>query len=268
MNLEELVSQAVARADAGEVTHIGFLSPGEQEQALEQLSTVPAAVGRLYGGYRGAVRKKLVVTAVAFVNDTLSAGITYIELRDIPGIGSDSDPGEVWATLRSIGFAPEHLGDVFCTTGTWQAVVDSAALRSRTEPPPARRPVPAPLAALEGIVELDPAEVSFPGQSAKTIRATVPSLRLDAVAGAGFPASRTRLAQEIKIGRFKVNGVEVQSPAFKVSHGDVITCRGRGRLTVDEVLGMTKRGRVSITLTRYNPPTTFTREGERDANTT
>jgi len=92
------------------------------------------------------------------------------------------------------------------------------------------------------------------------MRATVASMRLDAVAGAGFPASRTRLAQEIKVGRFRINGVAVDSPAAHVSPGDVIVCRGRGRLVVEEVAGATKRGRTCVVLTRYSAQMTDRRE--------
>ncbi len=254
MSLDGVISAAAGRAAAGTVTHVGFLDADEQREATALLSTSASAVGRLYGGYKTAVRRKLVVMPVTFIDEAFSAGLTYIELRRVAGLHADSSREQAWAALRALGFPPEHLGDVFCEGGNWQAVVDSAALR-----------------AVKGegsFVELDPAEVSFPGQSMKTMRATVPSLRLDAVAGAGFPASRTRLAQEIKIGRFKVNGVEVQSPSHKIAQGDVVTCRGRGRITVDEVSGLTKRGRISLTLTRYNAPTTFSRQEVQDAHTT
>ncbi len=254
MSLENVISDAAARAASGSVVHIGFLDADEQKKAIEVLSTSASAVGRFYGGYKTAVRRKLVVMPATFIDETFSAGLSYVQLHRIAGIDADSSPGEAWAALRALGFLPEHLGDVFCEEGQWQAVVDSAALRAIKD---------------DGhLVELDPAEVSFPGQSMKTMKVTVPSLRLDAVAGAGFPASRTRLAQEIRIGRFKVNGTQVQSPSYKISQGDVVTCRGRGRLTVDEVSGLTKRGRISLTLTRYNAPTTFSREEGQDAHTT
>lgn len=254
MSLDSTVSAAAARAASGAVVHIGFLDVGEQKEAMAVLSTSASAVGRLYGGYKTAIRRKLVVMPATFIDEAFSAGLAYVELRSIAGLDADAAPGEAWAALRALGFLSEHLGDVFREEGRWQAVVDAAALRA--------------IKAEGRLVELDPAEVSFPGQSMKTMKATVPSLRLDAVAGAGFPASRTRLAQEIRIGRFKVNGAEVQSPSHKIAQGDVVTCRGRGRITVDEVSGLTKRGRISLTLTRYNAPTTFSREEGQDAHTT
>ena len=238
---------AADRAAAGAVAHIGFLDYREQDEARAMLSASATAVGRFYGGYRGAERKKLVVMPVTYIDETYDARITYVALANVAGIDSSSDGSQAWAALRGMGFAPECLGDVFCEGDQWQAVVDSEALL-RVD------------AWGLGIVELDPAEVSFPGQSVRQIKATVSSMRLDAVAGAGFPASRTRLAEEIKIGRFKVNGVAVQSPSSKIAQGDIVTCRGRGRLIVDEVSGVTKRGRIALTLTRCTPPTTFTRE--------
>jgi len=45
-------------------------------------------------------------------------------------------------------------------------------------------------------------------------------------------------------------------------------CRGRGRLVVDEVAGATKRGRISLVLTRYSVQPTDRREDGGDAYAT
>ncbi len=224
---------------------LGFLDEEEQEMAVQALASIGEVMPRFYGGYRGAVRKRLVIMTSGFIVEAFDAGISYFALRgDGLDIGPSSSPEMAIGELRALGIPREHIGDVFYGGNEWQGVVlasvfDDCGMR-RMEGAGAR------------LVELDAAEVAFPGVVPKKIRATAASMRLDAVAGAGFPASRSRLAQEIKAGRFKVNGETIDSPSARVSEGDVIVCRGRGRLVVEEVLGETRRGRFSLLLTRYS----------------
>lgn len=86
----------------------------------------------------------------------------------------------------------------------------------------------------------------------ETIAATVPSMRLDAVAAAGFRTSRSKLTREILAGRFKVNWQETTRLDYQLSEQDVISCRGRGRVVIDSIGGQSKKGRIKITLKRLN----------------
>jgi RNA-binding protein YlmH len=94
-------------------------------------------------------------------------------------------------------------------------------------------------------------ELQAKEEKVKVISATVAALRLDAVAAAGYGTSRSRMAEEIKGQNVKVNWQDVKNAAQAVKAGDVLSFRGRGRVEVAEVRGMTKKGRLSITLKRY-----------------
>src|SRR5690606_31151046 len=86
----------------------------------------------------------------------------------------------------------------------------------------------------------------------KEIKATVASLRLDAVAAEGFGMSRTKMVREIKAERVKLNWQPVSNPALAVKEGDVLSLRGRGRVVVAQVVGTTRKGRTSVVLQRYS----------------
>ena len=77
------------------------------------------------------------------------------------------------------------------------------------------------------------------------------SLRLDAIAAAGYGMSRTRMADDIVAAKVKINWQEAKSPSQAVKVGDVISMRGRGRVEVVEIPGQTKKGRYSILLRRF-----------------
>ncbi|HHY97818.1 MAG TPA: hypothetical protein GX509_03650 [Firmicutes bacterium] len=83
------------------------------------------------------------------------------------------------------------------------------------------------------------------------IRGTVASLRLDAVAALGFSTSRSKIAEEIKAERVRVNSVPVTDPSKPVKLGDTITAKGRRTLVkLEEVTGQTKKGRLGIVVSR------------------
>lgn len=88
-------------------------------------------------------------------------------------------------------------------------------------------------------------------EKVKEIRSTVPSLRLDVVAAAGFGTSRTKMSEDIAAQKIKVNWQEAKNSAQAVKAGDTISLRGRGRVEISEILGQTKKGRISVLLKRF-----------------
>jgi len=99
--------------------------------------------------------------------------------------------------------------------------------------------------------EIDEEQLAVEPERIKEIKATVASLRLDAVAAEGFGMSRTKMVREIKAERLKLNWKPVTNPALSVNEGDVLSMRGRGRVVLSQVAGTTRKGRTSIVLHRY-----------------
>lgn len=76
------------------------------------------------------------------------------------------------------------------------------------------------------------------------------SLRLDAIASAGFGLSRSKMAEAINSGDVRVNWKEVTSSSHQLQAGDLISFQGKGRLQVGEI-EVTKKQRYRVQLTRY-----------------
>ena len=94
------------------------------------------------------------------------------------------------------------------------------------------------------------AELRFPPERAPRALQTVEaSLRVDAVASAGFGLSRTRLAEWIRQGVLRVDWRPVTLPSHLVKPGQRIQLEGRGELEITEVVP-TQRGRWRISMTR------------------
>ena len=79
---------------------------------------------------------------------------------------------------------------------------------------------------------------------------TEASLRLDAIASAGFGMSRSKMVDLISSGDVRVNWKEIGQSAHALKAGDLVAIRGKGRLEIGEV-AITKKERYRINLTRY-----------------
>ena len=83
------------------------------------------------------------------------------------------------------------------------------------------------------------------------MRETVPSLRLDALLSAGLDLSRSQASGLIAAKRVYLNHVETVHCDAPVEAGDVISVRGCGRIRLEEVGGLTRKGRLSVAIFRY-----------------
>ncbi len=81
--------------------------------------------------------------------------------------------------------------------------------------------------------------------------ATVASLRLDAVLGVCFNLSRGDAGELIRLGRVTLAHVPCEQPAKEVREGDIVAAKGLGRAKIVSVGGLTRKGRVSLTIGLY-----------------
>ena len=101
------------------------------------------------------------------------------------------------------------------------------------------------------VSEIDLHQLHIPVQEVKKIHDTVATLRLDAVAAAGFSTSRAKMADYIRAGRVSVNWQATERTDLPVKAGDVISCRGLGRCKLAETGALSRKGRINIELERY-----------------
>jgi len=78
------------------------------------------------------------------------------------------------------------------------------------------------------------------------ITVTVPSMRLDAIAGTIFKLSRSDSAELIKKGKILLNSTECLKPDKTVEEGDKITVRGKGKAEISAIAGKTKKDRIRV----------------------
>lgn len=101
------------------------------------------------------------------------------------------------------------------------------------------------------VLEISAEDLVMPHSRVKEIRTTVPSMRIDAVASAGFGDSRSKISREIASEKVQINYKLVSNPSTRVEEGDLISIRGRGRIKVVEISGVSNRDRLKLLIHRY-----------------
>lgn len=102
-------------------------------------------------------------------------------------------------------------------------------------------------AALVSVKQVEKTEMPAPPKGKEEV-ISVSSLRLDAMISHGFRMGRTEAAKMIRAGLVFRTGVMVQDPDKQVSEGDKLTLRGRGRLVVKNIIGVSRSGRTQVTI--------------------
>ena len=144
-----------------------------------------------------------------------------------------------------MGIVREKVGDLLVSeNGCDLIVLDSVAqflLQSWTDAGRARL----------AVSEIGPKDLRIPQARCEEVRDTVQTLRLDAVAATGFRLSRSKAAALIESGKVQVNWSDCLKPDRLLEQGDVVTARGLGKMELQEVGGVTRKGRTGIVIRRY-----------------
>jgi photosystem II S4 domain protein len=92
-------------------------------------------------------------------------------------------------------------------------------------------------------------ELRLPAPKIETLKSVEASMRLDAIASAGFRTSRAKMTDLIKSGDVKLQWKTTTKASAEVKQGDVVSVAGKGRL---EVVGVstTKNGRFAVEMVR------------------
>lgn len=221
----------------------GFLDPYGQEIAETVAANYAGLKVDFDGGYQGAERQRALFCCTDF------GGTPSFDIAVIKAVWNENfvrlSHRDVLGALMALGIERDRLGDIIATGGFAKVLCDRKMaeylLQNLTQ-----------IGSAGVTCELDDLAAIAPKEErCKEIRATVASLRVDSIAAAGFGSSRSRAAADIAADKLKLNWQPVKNASQMVKEGDVLSMRGRGRLEVAEVRGLTKKGRTGVLLKRY-----------------
>lgn len=223
---------------------IDFVEPSKLE-LIEGIIKNSAGLSCLfYGGYKQAERKRPVIIPDYYPRELIDPKLKLVEIKGNFSFRPISHR-DFLGSILGLGIKREKVGDLIiiengCQAITTDEIGDFLLIHLSNV---ARVPVETR--------ELDFDQLEVKPESIKAIKTTVVSLRLDAVASAGFSTSRTKMAEQVKGEKVKVNWKVTNNPSHQLKEGDILSIRGRGRVVLEALLGETKKGRKSILLKRY-----------------
>lgn len=246
-DIRELLARALDLAEAASRFHqpqfTDFYDPYHTGLIISTLDRLSAVQVGSDGGFPGAERQRVVICPDYLAPEEVDRGLGFIAVE---GSFRQKRPShrDYLGSLLGLGLKRGKLGDILVNEKGAQVVVAaevsgyilSNLLKvSRWE---------------VAVREIGRDELTLPEKEVKEINTTVASLRLDSVAASGFGISRTRMAGEIAAEKVHLNWKTCPDPARTVSQGDVISIKGRGRVEVSEVKGISRGGRIFVTLKR------------------
>lgn len=244
--LRRMLDQAVAAERNNQLCRTHFLSPRETALARQLISALGEPAHRFSGGYPDAERQLCLFLPDWMDPETVTEedlGIGALRVRWYEG--DTLSHRDMLGALMGIGIRRETVGDLLVGADSCDCLVLAELcpflLQNLTQAGRSKLRV--------AQISLD--ELIVPVAARKLIRATVSSLRLDAVAACGFSTSRAKLAEAISSGRVALNDLECTKPDHPVAEGDRIACRGLGKCCLSAVGGRSRKGRIALTLERY-----------------
>jgi photosystem II S4 domain protein len=246
LQLASLTAAAAETLRTWEPRWTPFLDPLVLREAEARLGSLSDLHLSSEGGHGGALRRRLLLQRQDTVGaDTAPpAGLMGLEISG-NFLFDPATPAAMREGLLQAGASPGEVGDLWLrgdrgaqgviteALGAWLdgclGQVGSVEVRFATRPL---------------------ADLRFPAERVpRPLQTVEASLRLDAVASAGFGLSRTRVAELIRQGTLRVDWRPVTSPSHQVKPGQCLQLEGRGELEITEA-APTQRGRWRIRMIR------------------
>lgn len=199
---------------------------------------------RIEGGFPDSERVRFLVGEDASVLDTVPSEIRVLRAKTVDPRGK-LEHRQILGSLMGLGLRREVIGDIrlvgqCCFVVVAQEISDfllsqwDKAGRERIQ------------------VEVAEGELEIPADQGEERRITAASSRLDAIASSSFNLSRSIFQELIQQGKVKRNDLMITKPDMEVKPGDLISCRGYGRIRLVDCME-TRKGRMAWNIIRYTP---------------
>ncbi len=244
----DIVARVIDNAEQAiktwEVVMTDFLSPPELAEIQKSFSRLTEIHLLSWGGYPQAERQRL---AIARSDLPLDQSQVELAALDIAGnfLFDTATHRDFLGAMLATGIVRDKTGDIIVLGERGAQVIVTLELvdflemslkQVRSVPVTTRR--------------IDLSELKIREPKKKELTTVEASLRLDAVASAGFGMSRSKMVDLIDGGDVRVNWKDTTQASSQVKTGDLIAIRGKGRLEVGEI-AVTKKDRYRVQLTRY-----------------
>ncbi len=239
-----IIDQAEQALKTWEIVYSDFLSPPELMEAQQMFTRLTDIHLLAWGGYPQAERKRLAIARSELPLDESQVAIAAL---DISGnfLFDTATHRDFLGSMLGTGIVREKTGDIIVLGERGAQVVvapdlvefmEMSLVQVRSVPVKTRQ------------IPLSDLRIREPKK--KEMTTVEASLRLDAVASAGFGMSRSKMVDLINSGDVRVNWKDTSQPSYALKAGDLVAIRGKGRLEIGDI-AITKKERYRVQLTRF-----------------
>jgi photosystem II S4 domain protein len=239
-----VIDQAEQALKTWDIVASDFLSPPELAEVQQVFARLTEVELLPWGGYPQAERQRVAIARADIPLDTAQVAIAAL---DIAGnfLFDQATHRDFLGSLLGTGIVREKVGDILVLgeRGAQAIVVpemveflEQSLTQVRSVPVKTRR--------------IDWSELKLREPKKKELTTTEASMRLDAIASAGFGMSRSKMADLINGGDVRVNWKDITQSSHQLKPGDLVAIRGKGRLEIGEV-AVTRKERYRVQLTRF-----------------
>ncbi|XP_038689657.1 putative RNA-binding protein YlmH isoform X4 [Tripterygium wilfordii] len=218
--VKHVLEMARRASSRRQVLHTDFLTPPVLKESMLVLEKVADVKTVAQGGYPQAERCRI---SVGHPEALTSDPDIVVALSITGNFGfQPCSHGDFLGAILGTGIAREKVGDILLQVGNVSVACTTIPLLALQYEPPRTK-------------------------SFKTVEA---SLRVDAIASAGFKISRSKLVDLISKGDVRVNWTTVTKNGITLKTGDVVSVSGKGRLKIGEII-TTRKGKFAVEIIQY-----------------
>lgn len=220
-----------------------FLNEQEQAEANIELRNLSSDNYFFDGGYSDAERKILCIHSEWDSTETIKLPLSCIEFKYRSA--DKLSHRDFLGSLMALNIKRETIGDICVSDGITKIVVTD------TVKPLILSEIRKIGSAGVRVSEDDSFDIKVE-RNFTDISGTVASLRADAVLSTAVNTSREKIIKLIKENGIEINGIKQYSPSADINVGDKFSMRGFGKFILAETGGISKKGRIRITIRKYN----------------
>jgi photosystem II S4 domain protein len=244
--LVHVLDQAEQAIKTWDVVTTDFVSPPELAEVQQVLKNLTEVQLSSWGGYPQAERQRVALFRSELQPENPETSVPLAAL-EIAGnfLFDPATHRDFLGAILGTGIVRDKVGDILVLGERGaQAIVAPDIVEFLSFSLTQVRSVPVKAT----LIEFDQLHIREPKK--KELTTVEASMRLDAIASAGFGMSRSKMVDLINANDVRVNWKEIAQSSHLVKSGDLIAIRGKGRVEVGEV-AVTKKDRYRVQLTRF-----------------
>ncbi|GFN30415.1 YlmH family RNA-binding protein [Paenibacillus xylaniclasticus] len=240
--VEEWIERA---AERHEWKRTDFMDPRQLEIVRSLANRSGNVALRCDGGSPDAERQRVLIAPDYAYLDDEPMGVQAVAVTADSQGHLELDHGDYLGALLGLGVKRELIGDIHvledgCHCLVTEEIADYINIHLRQ----VHR-----VHVLTELIPLSSLRITKPKLEEMSL--SVASLRLDGIASDVYRISRTKIVEPIRAGRCRVNWKVEENPSAVLKAGDIVSMKGLGRFKVIDVEGVTKKGRIRVSIGKF-----------------